>query len=68
MAQLAAWGLRHRPTAYELHVRAEVVEAGGPQLWADCMDELRERHLCIPCPDTGRPAATDQPMPPTRPR
>jgi DNA-binding HxlR family transcriptional regulator len=60
MAQLAAWGLRHRPTAYELRVRAEVLEAGGPQLWADFMDELRERHLGIPRPDTGRPAATDQ--------
>jgi hypothetical protein len=24
------------------------------------MDALRERHLGIPWPDTGRPAATDQ--------
>jgi DNA-binding HxlR family transcriptional regulator len=60
MAQLAAWGLRHRPTACELRVRVEVLEAGGPQLWADFMDELREPHLGIPRPETGRPAATDQ--------
>jgi hypothetical protein len=59
MAQLAAWGRGTAPT-YELRVRAEVLEAGGPQLWADFMDELRERHLGIPRPDTGRPAATDQ--------
>jgi DNA-binding HxlR family transcriptional regulator len=28
MAQLAAWGLRHRPTTYEFRVRAEILEAG----------------------------------------
>jgi DNA-binding HxlR family transcriptional regulator len=48
------------PHHLRMRVRAEVLEAGGPQLWADFMDELRERHLCIPRPDIGRPAATGQ--------
>jgi hypothetical protein len=27
---------------------------GGPELWQDFMDELRERHLGVPKPETGR--------------
>jgi DNA-binding HxlR family transcriptional regulator len=60
MAQLAAWGLRHRPTTPELRVRAEVLEAGGPELWEDFMDELRERHLGVPRPGSGGPRATER--------
>ncbi len=56
-AQLGSWGLRHRPTTRELRVRAELLEAGGPELWTDFMDELRETHLGIPRPDTGRAPA-----------
>jgi hypothetical protein len=55
MAQLAAWGLRHRRATYELRVQAEILQGGGLEPWADFMDELRERHLGIPRPDTGRP-------------
>jgi hypothetical protein len=66
MAQLAAWGLRHRPTTYELRARAEILEAGGPELWADFMDELRERHLGMPRPDAGRPGPPTSSTPPTR--
>ncbi|WP_109528067.1 MULTISPECIES: winged helix-turn-helix transcriptional regulator [Nocardia] len=60
MAQLGAWGLRHRPTTERLRVRAELLERGGPELWSEFMDELREAHLGIPRPDPDRPTATDR--------
>ena len=60
LAHLAAWGLRHRPTTPELRVRAELLADGGPELWADFMAELHERHLGTPRPDTGRPSATER--------
>ncbi|MGY1943517.1 winged helix-turn-helix transcriptional regulator [Nocardia asiatica] len=60
MAQLGAWGLRHRPTTKSLRVRAELLEAGGPALWAEFMDELRESHLGVPRPNSDRPSATQQ--------
>jgi DNA-binding HxlR family transcriptional regulator len=45
LAQMGAWGRRHLPATHELSVRAELLENGGPQLWAEFMDELREAHL-----------------------
>ena len=63
LAHLGAWGLRHRPTSRTLRVRAEVLEAGGPELWEDFMDELRERHLEAHRLDTrtgDRPTATQR--------
>lgn len=51
MAHLGAWGVRHRPTTERLRVRAELLEAGGPEFWDEFMDELREAHLGIPYPD-----------------
>jgi hypothetical protein len=33
-------------------VRAELLEEGGPELWDQFMDELREQHLGIPRPDS----------------
>jgi DNA-binding HxlR family transcriptional regulator len=53
MAALGSWGRRHMPASYELSVRAELLEKGGPPLWDRFMDELREQHLGIP-----RPAGT----------
>ncbi|NIH81810.1 winged helix-turn-helix transcriptional regulator [Amycolatopsis viridis] len=50
MAHLGAWGCRHLPVTRELAVRAELLERGGPALWDDFMDELREQHLGIPRP------------------
>ncbi len=58
MVALGSWGLRHRPTTPELGVRARLLEEGGPQLWQDLMDELRELHLGIPRPDLDRPRAS----------
>jgi DNA-binding HxlR family transcriptional regulator len=48
MSHLGAWGRRHLPVSRELAVRAELLEAGGPELWERFMDELRERHLHLP--------------------
>jgi DNA-binding HxlR family transcriptional regulator len=59
-AQLGAWGLRHRPTTPALRARAELLERGGPRLWADYMDELREIHLGIPRPASTRRPVTEQ--------
>ncbi len=57
LAQLGSWGLRHRPTTPQLRVRAELLEAGGPQMWTDVMNGLRETHLGFPRPETGREPA-----------
>ncbi len=60
LAELGWWGLRHRPTTEPLRVRAQILYDGGPQLWDDFMNELRERHLSIPAPDTGRPSVGER--------
>jgi DNA-binding HxlR family transcriptional regulator len=54
IAQLGAWGRRHLPASRELSIRAQLLEEGGPELWEEFMDELREQHLGIP-----RPAGTE---------
>lgn len=59
MAVLGSWGLRHRPVTPALSVRAQLLETGGPPLWADLMDELRETHLGIPRPDPARPLPSE---------
>jgi DNA-binding HxlR family transcriptional regulator len=45
LVQMGAWGRRHTPATRELSVRAQVLEEGGPKLWAAFMDELRSIHL-----------------------
>jgi DNA-binding HxlR family transcriptional regulator len=60
MAALGSWGLRHRPTTATLRVRAELLADGGPELWADLMDELRAEHLGSPCPPDDRLRATER--------
>lgn len=50
MAMMGSWGLRHTLPSLELSARAQVLEAGGPQLWAEFMDELRHLHLGSPAP------------------
>jgi DNA-binding HxlR family transcriptional regulator len=57
-AALGSWGMRHRETTEPLRVRAELLEQGGPELWADFMDELRARHLGAPVP--AGPSATER--------
>ena len=60
MAALGSWGLRHRPTTLRLRVRAELLADGGPELWADFMDELRVEHLDAPPLPDDRPRATER--------
>jgi DNA-binding HxlR family transcriptional regulator len=47
LAHMAAWGRKYLPVTEELSIRAQLLEEGGPKLWADFMDELREQHLGI---------------------
>ncbi|MCK9202544.1 MAG: helix-turn-helix transcriptional regulator [Gallionella sp.] len=49
-AQIGAWGRKHLPASRELSVRAQLLEEGGPKLWDEFMDELREVHLGIKRP------------------
>ncbi len=59
-AQLGAWGRRHRPTTTRLRVRAELLEAGGPELWQEFMDELRGVHLGVPPPPHDKPTVAER--------
>lgn len=45
LAQMAAWGLEHRPVSAELAVRARLMAEGGPALIERFMEELRAEHL-----------------------
>lgn len=59
-AQLGEWGLRHRPTTKRLRVRAEVLAAGGPPLWAELMAELRAIHLGTAAPEQTSPSVIER--------
>jgi DNA-binding HxlR family transcriptional regulator len=48
LAQMSAWGLKHLPVTEELGVRAHLLQKGGPKLWTELMEELREAHLGLP--------------------
>ena len=50
MAVMGSWGLRHTAASPDLAARAQLLEAGGPPLWAAFMDELRHLHLGTPPP------------------
>ena len=52
-AHVGAWGRRHLPVSEELSIRAQLLEEGGPSLWADFMEELRAMHLGAPMPASG---------------
>lgn len=45
LAQMAVWGRKYLPVSEELGIRAQLLDEGGPKLWAAFMDELRETHL-----------------------
>jgi DNA-binding HxlR family transcriptional regulator len=60
MVQLGAWGARYLPAAPELAARSRALEAGGPQMWSDFMDELRHLHLGASPPARSVLAALDQ--------
>ena len=45
LAQMSAWGVKYLPVSEELGIRAKLLAGGGPKMWAEFMDELREVHL-----------------------
>ena len=59
-AQLGEWGLHHRPTTKRLRVRAELLAAGGPELWREFMAELRTIHLGEPAPERDGPSVSER--------
>lgn len=50
LAHLGAWGARHLDVSPDLAARAIALDAGGPPMWSDFMDELRHLHLGAPAP------------------
>ena len=55
LAQMSCWGLKFLPVSEELSIPAELLAEGGPALWEDFMDELRESHLGQPNPRRANP-------------
>jgi DNA-binding HxlR family transcriptional regulator len=51
LAQMGAWGRRFLPASEELSTRAELLEKGGPEMWAAFERELRSIHLGEPTPE-----------------
>src|SRR5882724_3987907 len=47
LAQMSVWGRKYLAVTAELAIRAQLLEEGGPKLWAEFMDELRETHLGV---------------------
>ena len=45
LAQMATWGFKYLDVSEELGIRAQLLSEGGPKMWAEFMDELREVHL-----------------------
>jgi DNA-binding HxlR family transcriptional regulator len=58
LAQMSAWGLKHLPVTEDLGTRAQLLKEGGPKLWAEFMDELRETHLGVPRRRKPKPGAS----------
>lgn len=54
-AQIGAWGRKWLPVSEELSIRAELLENGGPPMWAAFMEELRQDHLGTPAPRDAQP-------------
>lgn len=59
MAHLGAWGRQWLPVTEDLSIRAQLLEEGGPPMWDQFMDELREAHLGISAPHNG-PSVAEQ--------
>jgi DNA-binding HxlR family transcriptional regulator len=47
LAQMSGWGVKYLPVSEELGIRAKLLDQGGPKMWAEFMDELREMHLGV---------------------
>lgn len=51
LVAMGAWGRRHLPVTPPLAIRQQLLEEGGPVLWAAFMAELRHYHLGTPLPE-----------------
>jgi DNA-binding HxlR family transcriptional regulator len=60
LAQMAAWGYKYLPVSEELGIRAKLLRDGGPKMWDELMDELRELHLGVKRPKTAGPSAGER--------
>jgi DNA-binding HxlR family transcriptional regulator len=60
LAQMAVWGRKYMPVSEELAIRAQVLEEGGPALWRDFAEELREVHLGKPPKKRRGPSVTER--------
>src|SRR3979490_637216 len=47
LAQMSGWGFKYLPVSEELGIRAKLISEGGPKMWAEFTDELRETHLGV---------------------
>ena len=47
LAQMSGWGFKYLPVTEELGIRARLLSEGGPKMWEEFMDELREIHLGV---------------------
>ena len=47
LAQMSGWGFKYLPVTEELGIRARLLSEGGPKMWTEFMDELRETHLGV---------------------
>jgi len=47
LAQMSGWGFKYLPVSEELGIRARLLSEGGPKMWAEFMNELRETHLGV---------------------
>ena len=45
LAQMSGWGFKYLPVSEELGIRAKLLSEGGPKMWTEFMEELRELHL-----------------------
>ena len=47
LAQMSGWGFKYLPVSEQLGIRAKLLSEGGQKMWAEFMDELREKHLGV---------------------
>jgi DNA-binding HxlR family transcriptional regulator len=60
LCQMAVWGRKYLPVSEELGIRAQLLDEGGPPLWADFMDELRVLHLGEAPRASGKPSVFER--------
>jgi DNA-binding HxlR family transcriptional regulator len=60
LAQMSGWGFKYLPVSEELGIRAKLLNRGGPKMWAEFMDELREAHLGLKRRRKPRPSVGDR--------